>query len=97
MFAQLIMNRIYGYLPMKIMSFVSNLHIVPRPIYLTCHGESMNDLEKRLGGILSQLLFIAHCSRLISLFKAMLSCPHEEWIIACNLMPFDENLCVTFK
>ncbi|OQR90592.1 fructose-2,6-bisphosphate 2-phosphatase [Thraustotheca clavata] len=47
---KLIMNRIHGYLPMKILSFISNLHIVPRPIYLTSHGESMNDLSCRLGG-----------------------------------------------
>ncbi|KDO35158.1 hypothetical protein SPRG_00004 [Saprolegnia parasitica CBS 223.65] len=47
---KLIMNRIHGYLPMKILSFISNLHIVPRPIYLSSHGESMNDLSARLGG-----------------------------------------------
>ncbi|KAF0700200.1 Aste57867_9254 [Aphanomyces stellatus] len=47
---KLIMNRIHGYLPMKILSFVSNLHIVPRPIYMTVHGESDNDIAGRLGG-----------------------------------------------
>ncbi|KAH9119729.1 hypothetical protein LEN26_011468 [Aphanomyces euteiches] len=47
---KLIMNRIHGYLPMKILSFISNLHIVPRPIYLACHGESDNDITNRLGG-----------------------------------------------
>ncbi|OQR91584.1 fructose-2,6-bisphosphate 2-phosphatase [Achlya hypogyna] len=47
---KLVMNRIHGYLPMKILSFVSNLHIVPRPIYLSSAGESMNDLSHRLGG-----------------------------------------------
>ncbi|ETW05350.1 hypothetical protein, variant 3 [Aphanomyces invadans] len=47
---KLIMNRIHGYLPMKILSFISNLHIVPRPIYMTCHGESVNSVVQRLGG-----------------------------------------------
>ncbi|RQM29386.1 hypothetical protein B5M09_004395, partial [Aphanomyces astaci] len=57
---KLIMNRIHGYLPMKILSFISNLHIVPRPIYMTCHGESVNSVVQRLGGRIIYISTIIH-------------------------------------
>lgn len=45
------MNRVYGFLPMKIMSFISNLHIVSRPVMLVQHGENTFDVEHRIGGL----------------------------------------------
>ena len=32
------------------MSYVSNLHSLPRPIYLCRHGQSEYNLDERLGG-----------------------------------------------
>ena len=44
------MNNISGYLVSKVVSFLMNLHIIPRPIYLTRHGESLFNVEDRVGG-----------------------------------------------
>uniref|UniRef100_A0A7S4N7Y3 6-phosphofructo-2-kinase domain-containing protein n=1 Tax=Paramoeba aestuarina TaxID=180227 RepID=A0A7S4N7Y3_9EUKA len=47
---QLAINRCYGYVMSKIISYVSNLHSLPRPIYLCRHGQSEYNLDERLGG-----------------------------------------------
>lgn len=47
---QIIANRINGYLNSRIMFFLSNLHITPRPIWLTRHGESEYNVQGRIGG-----------------------------------------------
>jgi broad specificity phosphatase PhoE len=44
------MNNITGYIESKIISFLMNLHITPRPIYFTRHGESAFNIEDRVGG-----------------------------------------------
>eukprot|EP00697_Spironema_sp_BW2_P000159 gnl/Spiro4/10217_TR5430_c0_g1_i1.p1 gnl/Spiro4/10217_TR5430_c0_g1~~gnl/Spiro4/10217_TR5430_c0_g1_i1.p1 ORF type:complete len:602 (+),score=65.35 gnl/Spiro4/10217_TR5430_c0_g1_i1:145-1950(+) len=43
-------NRINGYLPSRIAFFLMNLHIQPRTIYLTRHGESTYNVQGRVGG-----------------------------------------------
>jgi broad specificity phosphatase PhoE/predicted kinase len=47
---QVVLNRIQGYLPGRVVSFLMNLHLEPRPIYLTRHGESLYNLDGRIGG-----------------------------------------------
>jgi len=47
---QFIMNNITGYIESKIVSFLMNLHITPRPIYFTRHGQSLFNIEDRVGG-----------------------------------------------
>ncbi len=42
--------RIQGYLPSRLVYFLMNLHPIPRPIYLTRHGESLFNVEGRIGG-----------------------------------------------
>jgi broad specificity phosphatase PhoE len=44
------MNNIAGYIESKIVSFLMNLHITPRPIYFTRHGQSLFNIEDRVGG-----------------------------------------------
>ncbi|MBX7197613.1 MAG: 6-phosphofructo-2-kinase/fructose-2,6-bisphosphatase [Sandaracinaceae bacterium] len=43
-------HRIQGYLPSRLVYFLMNLHPIPRPIYLTRHGESLFNVEGRIGG-----------------------------------------------
>lgn len=47
---QVIVNRINGYLPSRLVSFLVNLHNVPRPIWLTRHGQTEFNLQERIGG-----------------------------------------------
>jgi broad specificity phosphatase PhoE len=47
---QVIVNRITGYLPARLVSFVLNLHTVPRPIWLTRHGQAEYNVVGRIGG-----------------------------------------------
>jgi broad specificity phosphatase PhoE len=47
---QIIANRINGNLNSRIMFFLSNLHITPRPIWLSRHGESEFNVAGRIGG-----------------------------------------------
>lgn len=44
------MNKIAGYIPSKIVAFLMNLHIIPRPIYFVRPGESTHIIENRVGG-----------------------------------------------
>jgi broad specificity phosphatase PhoE/predicted kinase len=47
---QVVTHRLQGYLPGRLVFFLMNLHIVPRPLWLTRHGESLYNLEGRIGG-----------------------------------------------
>ncbi|CAN6284611.1 unnamed protein product [Urochloa humidicola] len=47
---QLRINDISGYLPGRIVFFLVNCHLTPRPILLTRHGESMDNVRGRIGG-----------------------------------------------
>lgn len=46
---KVVANRLRGYLPSRILYYLLNLHTTPRDIYLTRHGESLSNLENRLG------------------------------------------------
>lgn len=46
----LVAHRIQGYLPSRLVYFVMNLHVTPRSIWLTRHGESTYNLDDRVGG-----------------------------------------------
>jgi len=39
-----------GHIESRIVYYLMNIHIVPRTIYLTRHGESLMNLEGRIGG-----------------------------------------------
>nr|XP_043610215.1 6-phosphofructo-2-kinase/fructose-2,6-bisphosphatase-like isoform X2 [Erigeron canadensis] len=43
-------NNIGGYLPGRIVFFLVNTHLTPRPILLTRHGESRDNVRGRIGG-----------------------------------------------
>ena len=45
-----LINNIRGYLPTTIISFVMNLHPEARPLYFSRHGQSMYNIEDRIGG-----------------------------------------------
>lgn len=47
---QVIINKIETYLESRIVYYVMNLHIRPRCIYLSRHGESAYNLEGKIGG-----------------------------------------------
>ncbi|CAN3352706.1 fructose-2,6-bisphosphatase [Diutina catenulata] len=48
--SQVILNRIESYLESRIVYYVMNLHIKPRCIYLSRHGESEYNLTGQIGG-----------------------------------------------
>jgi broad specificity phosphatase PhoE/predicted kinase len=47
---QVVLNRIHGYLPARLAPLLIDLHVTPRPIWLTRHGESIFNVDGRLGG-----------------------------------------------
>lgn len=47
---QMVANRVQGYLQSRLAFFLMNLHIAPRPIYLSRHGQSQYNTTGRLGG-----------------------------------------------
>ncbi|KAK9436705.1 fructose-2,6-bisphosphatase [Metarhizium brunneum] len=47
---QVIINRIQDYLQSRIVYYLMNLHIRPRSVWLSRHGESMYNLDGRIGG-----------------------------------------------
>eukprot|EP00249_Psilotum_nudum_P019616 c27343_g1_i1 orf=1147-3000(-) len=47
---QMQVNHISGYLPGRIVFFLVNTHITPKPILLTRHGESRDNVRGRIGG-----------------------------------------------
>jgi hypothetical protein len=44
------MNNIRGYLRTKICGFVVHIHTLPKKIFLTRHGESLYNVENKVGG-----------------------------------------------
>ncbi|EMR64232.1 putative fructose- -bisphosphatase protein [Eutypa lata UCREL1] len=48
--AQVVINRIKDYLQSRVVYYLMNLHIRPRSIWLSRHGESMYNLDGRIGG-----------------------------------------------
>lgn len=47
---RVVINRIQDYLQSRIVYYLINLHIRPRSVWLSRHGESMLNLEGRIGG-----------------------------------------------
>lgn len=47
---QVIINRIKDYLQSRVVYYLMNLHIRPRSVWLSRHGESMYNLDGRIGG-----------------------------------------------
>jgi len=47
---QVILNRIHGYLPARLAPLLIDMAVSPRPIWLTRHGQSLYNLEGRIGG-----------------------------------------------
>ncbi|MEQ1504648.1 MAG: 6-phosphofructo-2-kinase/fructose-2,6-bisphosphatase, partial [Myxococcota bacterium] len=47
---RVVSNEIHGYLASRVVLFVANLHITPRPIVLVRHGESAFNVARRIGG-----------------------------------------------
>jgi broad specificity phosphatase PhoE/predicted kinase len=47
---KVVLNKMQGYLPGRLVPLVINLHIVPRPIWLTRHGESAFNVLGIIGG-----------------------------------------------
>jgi len=45
-----IVNNIRGYLPLKVIHFIMNLHTLPRTFYLTRHGQSEYNVLGKIGG-----------------------------------------------
>lgn len=47
---QVILNRIHGYLPARLAPLLIDMHVSPRPIWLTRHGQSMYNVLGKIGG-----------------------------------------------
>lgn len=47
---KVVANRIHGHLPARLVYYLMNIYIAQRPIYLTRHGESIFNIEGRIGG-----------------------------------------------
>lgn len=45
-----LVNKVQGHIQTKVVYYLMNIHVRPRTIYLTRHGESMLNLEGRIGG-----------------------------------------------
>jgi predicted kinase len=45
-----LVNRVVGHIQSRVVYFLMNIHVLPRTIYLTRHGESEMNLEQRIGG-----------------------------------------------
>jgi len=45
-----VINNVRGYLPLKVVHFIMNLHNLPRTFYLTRHGQSEYNLLGKIGG-----------------------------------------------
>ncbi|KAK7920883.1 6-phosphofructo-2-kinase [Apiospora marii] len=48
--SQVIINRIRDYLQSRVVYYLMNLHIRPRSVWLSRHGESLYNLDGRIGG-----------------------------------------------
>ena len=47
---KVVAHRMQGYLPSRLVYFLLNLHVVPREIWLTRHGQSAFNVDDRVGG-----------------------------------------------
>ncbi len=47
---KVVIHRVYGYVPGRVVFFLANLQVSRRPIWLTRHGQSLFNLEGRVGG-----------------------------------------------
>lgn len=47
---EVVLHHIRGYIPGRLVALLMNLHIAPRPIWLTRHGESTYNQESQVGG-----------------------------------------------
>mmetsp|Transcript_2820 Transcript_2820/g.5589 ORF Transcript_2820/g.5589 Transcript_2820/m.5589 type:complete len:395 (-) Transcript_2820:301-1485(-) len=47
---QVTVNRIKGFLPGRIVNYLTSIHTQPRPIYLSRHGESQYNVLRKVGG-----------------------------------------------
>jgi len=47
---KVIVHRSEGHIQSRVVYYLMNIHIVPRSIYLTRHGESLDNLKGRIGG-----------------------------------------------
>jgi len=47
---RIVVNRLQGYLPSRLVTLLMNLHLTSRPIWLTRHGQSVFNVDGRLGG-----------------------------------------------
>ncbi|KFQ90497.1 6-phosphofructo-2-kinase/fructose-2,6-bisphosphatase, partial [Nipponia nippon] len=43
-------NRVQGHVQSRIVYYLMNIHVTPRAIYLSRHGESQLNLRGRIGG-----------------------------------------------
>ncbi|CAN6469937.1 unnamed protein product [Victoria cruziana] len=59
---QIQVNNISGYLPGRIVFFLVNTHLTPRPVLLTRHGESVDNVRGRIGGDSVLRLYKLHIS-----------------------------------
>ncbi|MBW2392642.1 MAG: histidine phosphatase family protein [Deltaproteobacteria bacterium] len=48
--AQVVINRVYGYIVGRVVFFLSNLQVSDRPVWLTRHGQSVFNMQGRIGG-----------------------------------------------
>jgi 6-phosphofructo-2-kinase/fructose-2,6-biphosphatase 2 len=48
--SQVTLGRIHGYLQSRIAFYLMNLHLKPRSIFMSRHGESMYNVEGKIGG-----------------------------------------------
>ncbi|KAJ2157560.1 Fructose-2,6-bisphosphatase [Coemansia sp. RSA 552] len=48
--SRMVINRVTSYLESRIVYFMMNIHIAPRSVLFSRHGESMYNLDQRLGG-----------------------------------------------
>ncbi|XP_030829073.1 6-phosphofructo-2-kinase/fructose-2,6-bisphosphatase isoform X1 [Strongylocentrotus purpuratus] len=45
-----LVNKVSGHIQSRVVYYLMNIHIIPRTIYLTRHGESMHNQNGRIGG-----------------------------------------------
>ncbi|XP_071810154.1 6-phosphofructo-2-kinase/fructose-2,6-bisphosphatase 1-like isoform X2 [Asterias amurensis] len=48
--ARFLVNKVRGHLQSRVVYYLMNIHVMPRTIYLTRHGESQLNLQGRIGG-----------------------------------------------
>jgi broad specificity phosphatase PhoE/predicted kinase len=47
---RVVLTHVKGYLPARLVPLLLGMHVVPRPLFLTRHGESEHNVEGRIGG-----------------------------------------------